>query len=449
MGIDLKSKLFCATIALGVLSSSCWSKSTAIQGAGPAGASDSASLQSASTRASFKASDFPGADAGAQIAAALALFGTLGIKSGIVDATDLNGRQTISSELRIGNDWASSYTVLLGRAYFVTSAKIIVGRGSALVGTPMGSYSWAADLINNPGVRDNTSPDNPRGTVIRAANGAALFPGVVLVGDGSLGTGDGTLAAIQDITIDGNGLNGGTDTWGNGLFVEGAMAVDLTRVAVVGANGHGISLSSISRDGKFFSAGISNLTKVFSSHNGHCGLAISNATDVLITQSQFEFNSTDGVCLSGSRAIRISTSDFGANGRNGLYADNDSSVILNGNQFGNNTEHDLRIVGGWGGSVVSGNQFIGSSFRAAVDSTGGPVSAIFISGDQNSAITGNFINSTPGYPLNSAIHLDGGAHAVAGNAISGIRGPGGAISLTGGATMSTNNLDAMTPPAPK
>lgn len=384
------------------------------------------------TSAVRKAIAFPGANAGEQIAAAQNDLIQSGVSAGIIDASDYSGLQTIDVPLTLGSGFASSFTLILGRATFVVSKTITVGRHGAIIGAPTGS---SPDPTNNA---------SPRTTVFRAADGANLSPGLIQVGSGA--TGDGTAAVLQDLVIDGNTAKSGTAADGDGVYVNLAGAVDLTRVTVVGAGGNGIRLySKTNADGTPASnSGIANLTKVFVTSNGGCGLALVNTSDVLVVQSQFERNGLDGVCLTNSGALRITNSDFGGNHRYGLHATAKSAaLIVTGNQFGNGHQHDLVITGGWGGNVITGNQFIGSGQRDGNDT----YSAISISDTTNSVVTGNFVNmgSATGNRLHSGIALAGGAHAVSGNTISGARGTGGAIALSAGATIATANMDSTTP----
>lgn len=366
-----------------------------------------------------KASDFPGNDAGEKILNAQADLLNHGINAGIIDATDFVGVQKITSRITLGNNWNNSFTLKLGRATFVLSKAIVVGRNSRIEGQAGGQWPWSTGAVANT-----------NSTVLRAADQANLFPALVQLGSGS--DGDGTSACLQDLILDGNFQNGGTAKWGNGILIQGAAA-DLTRLSVLNSGGHGISIVSSS---------INNLHKVFSGNNFACGLAVTNTNDTFVTQSQFEVNGTDGICLNNAGAFRISTSDIGGNTGNGINAFGGStSEIIVGNQFGNNLKHDLFISGGWGANVINGNQFIGSANRSSADT----YSAIFIDQSQNSSISGNFINMASGANrLHSGIRLNSGLHSVAGNTITGSRGPGGAISLGRGAVINAN-ADSTTP----
>lgn len=382
------------------------------------------------TSAVRKAIFFPGKNAGEKILAAQADLINSGFTSGTIDASDFWGVQYITDPLNIGSVWNNSFTLRLGRATYVTSAPIRIGRNSALIGEPTGNWTWS------------TSGGSPYATVIRAADDANLWPAVVMIGGSA--PGDGVAAVVQDIIIDGNRAKHGTAAWGNGIFIDRASGVQITRTSVIYCSGHGISVNS-----SLNSAGVSNgdsggttIGQSWSAYNGACGLALANTGDTFVIQTQFENNNADGVCANNSPALRITNSDFGGNLNSGLSAVNESNaLIVNGNQFGNNVKNDLSITGGWGGHVITGNSFIGSSHRSAPDQ----FSAIVISNTSENSITGNFINTDADQNrLHSGIRLVGGAHVVAGNSIRGKRGPGGAIRLESNAILSTSNLDSTT-----
>lgn len=373
------------------------------------------------------ACSYVGKNAGEQILAAQADLLANGVKAGIIDASCFSGLQSIQTPIQLGSNWDNSFTLLLGPATFVLSARITVGRNSAIKGTPTGSHRWS------------TSNDSPRATVIRAASRANLFPAMILVGGTSVG--DGTSAVIEDVNIDGNYPQQGTATWGNGVFIDRAAAVDLNRVSVTRCGGHGISISSSKdSDGKSSQeSSVAKFSKVLAAVNNGCGLAITSTNDVFVTQSEFEDNKGDGVCVSNSGALRITNSDFGGNQGFGLNAfENSGALIITGNQFGNNSKNDLVISGGWGLNVISANQFIGSGRRLSSN----VYSAIIMNSTTNTTITGNAIHIDQ---LLSGLELVGGSHCVTGNTFIGKRGSHGAIYLGAGATMSNGNLDNTTP----
>lgn len=419
--VMISGVLFLASLPLLILFQNASSSSSA-------GLSLNSSVGSAS--AIRRATDFPGATAGDQILAAQKDILDRGYSTGIIDATDYNGVQAINLDLVLGDNWNTSFTLLLGRATFVVSHPIRLGRASSIQGMSMGAWSWP------------TAGNTPQSTVIRVADGVTLSGPIIQVGD-NLGQGNGTSASISNLVIDGNASKQQSTAWIHGISVlPSAGLVDIRQVSVVQASGYGISLN----------ANNATLSRVFVGGSVGCGLQLSGASDVFVSQSEFENNGGDGICIFNSGALRLAQSDLGGNKGAGLSAaNNSSSLIINGNQFGNNAQNDLVISGGWGANVITGNQFIGSSFRASPDT----LFAILINNTTNTSITGNFISTDSGANrlkagiglngqiTNSAGQLANSVHAVTGNTITGHLAPGNpAIFATSTATVNTTNSSA-------
>src|SRR4051794_14638715 len=64
---------------------------------------------------------FAGADIGQKITNAMNDLICNGITAGVLDARSMTGVQTISQELRIGNNWDNSFTLQLGRVTIETT----------------------------------------------------------------------------------------------------------------------------------------------------------------------------------------------------------------------------------------------------------------------------------------------------------------------------------------
>lgn len=141
------------------------------------------------------ADQFPGGNAGAKIAAALADLPSTG---GTIDARGLTGAQTIATPLTLGvsTDPAKPTTLLLGPGNFTVSNTITVLKQCAVMGTPIG-------------LSVGYQPPAHSGTFLRASS--PNLPSVVQIGDG-INDQSGFAAVLQDMVIDGGGSQGGTQS---------------------------------------------------------------------------------------------------------------------------------------------------------------------------------------------------------------------------------------------
>jgi hypothetical protein len=313
-----------------------------------------------------------GADAGAQIQAALA---ALGSSSGIVDARGLHQAPlAISESLTVGVEGTSGVQLLLGPGKWTVSHSIGVTSESSIVGFPIGMTIGGQDAP---------------ATTLFAANSAGLAE-VVLVGNG---TGGGEAAVLQDIVVDGNKSSGGTTSSGSDILVNGAGRVDLTRVTAQNSAGDGILIQATNGNASC----CHKLTKVMALGNAGSGLDLvglanahsDNPSDVFASQCEFEGNGGSGVRLMNAGAFRVTNSDFGGNGT-GLWNGGISAAeIMEANQFGNQSGHDIQLSGNpnfAGMNIIQGNQFIGSGNRQS------NFDAIQIWYTSDNEIVGNAIN---------------------------------------------------------
>jgi hypothetical protein len=361
----------------------------------------------------------PGADAGEKIYSAMRVAESLpAVDAGLViDARGLVGNQTISRPLNIGGLWTRPVSLLLGQVKLEVRATIHLGRGSSIVGLPLGLWAWQ-------------TPGAPLGSYIYAAKDAGLYS-VIQIGDGiETGNlaGQGTAAVLRDLVVDGNGVllhdpahrnNLGTNPDGSVVLVHSASRIDFTNLSVVQGLGTGIRIQSAD---PLKGAAMPTLLKVNATGNGRNGLEIYKTNDAFIAQSQFEDNGASGVALDGARATRISGSDFGGNQLAGRYLMNGADYLsLSGNQFGNSHGHDLIIDGG-GDNQIANNQFIGSPNRGTNTD-----SAIRLSNSSGNIINGNLVILEN---LLAGINIYGpGSNVVTSNVLKGAVAVGAALKI--------------------
>jgi len=367
------------------------------------------------------ADQFPGADAGARIAAAL---DDLPPEGGVVDARGLTGMQSITTALRIGAPGGKATSLLLGPAVFRTTRTLTVYTNSSIVGIPIGSMGGDVTGTNS---------------LIQAADGARLNA-VIQLGDGTR-EGHGSQSVLQDLVVDGNKDADGTgDGASAAILVNLSQRVELFRVTAQNSKGHGIVF--LSGDSPPF-AGESccaKLAKVMSVFNRLDGLFAYFSEDLFVVQSEFEGNGVAGVELDNSPACRIANSDLGGN-LFGLYAYGVSGGkggglnIITGNQFGN-TGNDLAIVDFGAGRGATDNVIAGNSFIPGPGRPPDTYDAIHIQDSSGNAVTGNVVTGgSTADRLWAGIHIfqtargRGGANAVSGNVVNGAPGTGGAINV--------------------
>jgi len=369
------------------------------------------------------ADQFPGADAGARIAAAL---DDLPPEGGIVDARGFTGVQSITTALRIGAPGGKATSLLLGPAVFRTTSTLTVYTNSSVLGIPIGSMGGDVNGTNS---------------LIQAADGARLNA-VIQLGDGT-SEGHGSQSVLQDLVVDGNKDADGTDDGASAaILVNFSQRVELFRVTAQNSKGHGIVF--LSGDSPPF-AGESccaKLAKVMSVYNGKDGLFAYFSEDLFVVQSEFGGNGVAGVELDNSPACRIANSDLGGN-LFGLYAYGVAGPggkgggynIISGNQFGN-TGHDLALVDFGDGRGATDNVIAGNSFIPGPGRPPDTYDAIHIQDSSGNAVTGNVVvgSSAANRPW-AGIHIfqtargRGGANAVSGNVVNGPAGTGGAINV--------------------
>jgi len=369
------------------------------------------------------ADQFPGADAGARIAAAL---DDLPPEGGVVDARGFTGEQSITTALRIGAPGGKATSLLLGPAVFRTTRTLTVYTNSSIVGVPIGSMGGAVTGTNS---------------LIEAADGARLSA-VIQLGDGT-SEGHGSQSVLQDLVVDGNkDADGTADGASAAILVNLSQRIELFRVTAQNSKGHGIVF--ISGDSPPF-AGESccaKLAKVMSVYNRLDGLFAYFSEDLFVVQSEFEGNGAAGVELDNSPACRITNSDLGGN-LFGLYAygapgpdgKGGGFNLITGNQFGN-TGHDLALVDFGGGRGATDNVIAGNSFIPGPGRPPDTYDAIHIQDSSGNAVTGNVVIAGPAATrLWAGIHIyqtargRGGANAVSGNVVNGPAGTGGAINV--------------------
>lgn len=316
------------------------------------------------------ADEFPGADAGAKIQAAISALGT---SSGVINAQRIRENQNFTEPLTLGIPGESSVELVLGKGGWSVFQPITVLMRSSIVGSPVGTAVGGVDQT---------------ATNVVAASGANLAA-VVQVGDGTFP--GGFNAVLQDLVVDGNKTNGGTAASGAAILANGADRIDVTRVTAQNAAGDGIRVQSSTS----VKACCSNFTKVMAVRNNDEGLELrgtgtKSPNDVMVAQSSFENNAHIGLLLMNASALRVTNSDFGGN-QTGLRAEftagstRSCCQLITGNQFGNQSGHDILMTSAGFPSVINDNYFIGSGRREAGHD------AIQVNSN-GSTITGNFIN---------------------------------------------------------
>ncbi|HLW53585.1 MAG TPA: right-handed parallel beta-helix repeat-containing protein [Candidatus Angelobacter sp.] len=327
------------------------------------------------------AEKFTGTDGGEKIAKCLA---ALPAQGGVCDARELSGQQAAAVGFTVGAPGKPA-ELLLGPVTLMTRGTIHVQAKSSIVGMPAAM-----------GIGSDQSP-----TVIKAADSASL-PAVVQL--------DGSLAVLQDVTVDGN--KSAAPGSGAGILVNQANRVEMFRVTAQNSPGYGIELFSSPRN----ESCCAKLSKIMSLANGGAGLHLANTADVFVSLSEFENNGTFGIELNNSPTARIEHSDIGGNKLDGIriYGTADSPLQANrqmiiGNQFGNNGGHDINIAGYdekgrkqvSTGNLISSNEFIGSPTRPP------GYDAVHVVDSGDNTIVGNSFSAPAGHPYKACIGISG------------------------------------------
>jgi hypothetical protein len=320
---------------------------------------------------------YPGADACAEINAANSAAVAAG--GGIVDARGFQGAQTCAAGIKVGGSNSSTsqnVELLVGRATF-TLPSIVVYNDSTIIG---------------PGITKDTSLYPPANFV--EAAGANSNPFILFTSVSGSGEAN---QLLENLVIDGN-----CRTYVPSYFQGSGTCNNPTGgpgIRLGGGNLRHVVVRAFASDGILLSGGNGGAwTDVISEYNGANGLHAENASDTLISMSQFEANHTNGIELDNSPTFRIEHSDIGDNASLGLYETCTGSSefscgrqIITGNQFGNNAKGDISFIGTNGspavqdseGWVIAANSFVG---RPSTE-TGYPEINIQDSG--YNAITGN------------------------------------------------------------
>lgn len=329
------------------------------------------------------AEKFPGADAGEKIANCIAALPTQG---GICDARELSGQQSAKSGFSVGTA-GKPVELLLGPVTLLVTGTIHIAAKSSIAGMPAAM-----------GIGSDQSP-----SVIKAAANDA--PSAVVEMDGSL-------AVLQDITVDGNKSAAPQGSRTAAILVNKANRVEMFRVTAQNSPGYGIEIYSSPAN----ESCCAKLSKVMAIANGGSGLHLANTADVFISVSEFENNGSFGIELNNSPTARIEHCDIGGNSLDGIRIYGAASSPLQshrqmiiGNQFGNNGRYDINVAGFdeqgrkqvSTGNLISSNQFIGSPTRPA------GYEAIHVVDSGDNTIVGNTFSAPAGHPYKACIGISG------------------------------------------
>jgi hypothetical protein len=374
------------------------------------------------------AEKFPGADAGEKIANCVA---ALPAQGGVCDARELSGPQSAASSFTVGGP-SKPVQLLLGPGTLMVRGTIHIGARSSIVGMPAAM-----------GIGSDQSP-----SVIKAADATSLAAVVEL---------NGSLAVLQDITVDGNKAGVGKGANGVGVLVNRANRVEMFRVTAQNSPGYGIELYSSPRN----ESCCAKLSKIMSIANAGTGMHLANTADVFVSMSEFENNGSFGIEVNNSPTARIQHSDMGGNKLDGIfiYGTGDSPLqshrqMIIGNQFGNNGRYDINVAGYdekskrqvSTGNLISSNQFIGSPTRPA------GYEAIHVVDSGDNTIVGNTFSAPQGHPYKACIGISGERQRpdmVTGNTCT--TSAAGKVGFTGGpTTVFGENLGKASPsPSPR
>ncbi len=360
-----------------------------------------------------RAAEFPGSDACAQIQNAINAAIAQG--GGIVDARAFHGRQVCAAGITVGGSTShGSQNVLLevGNATFFLPS-IVVNNNSSIVGPYQARSATIyppANFVESPGA--NSNPFIRFATVQGSGEAEPL---------------------LENLVIDGN-----CRTWSPRSFPGAGTCKNPTEgpgmIAGLVILRH-VQFRDFAADGIYVTSGNSDAwIDVESYFNGGDGLHLVHASDLFITESQFEANHRYGIETTNSPTLRLTHSDVGGNTEGGWY-DSETAAgpwsgrqIVIGNQFGNNNGNDISWVGydasarrytsdGW---VIVGNSFIGSDSR-----TNNTYSAINIQDSMGNVIVGNYFECGGLHNYNYAVNIHEsapgreGQDTVVGNSILG------------------------------
>ena len=369
------------------------------------------------------ADPFPGADAGAKIAAAIA---DLPATGGTVDARGLEGAQTISSDMFSGI--TKSVRLILGCANYTISATQNLPKSVSIEGC-----TWR-------GIASGS-----KGTILTAA-----FAGPVFSYSNS-GVADPTDISISNMQILGDGATYGA---GNGISINDASGGELRNITIalfgsdnifIGSNSNNIYIrdtySTLATDSNFYLNGAHISLIRASSDGGSNSVEIdSAASDVSILDSHFEGPSSAGLLISGATQTRINSNQFlMTNGGTGISITSGNRNILAANLL----RGTIGTTGISVGATSIENEITGNfvtGFDIALDNSGmSVVSGNILEGDTTglsetshstyySAISGNYISG----PTNSILHNSGNLVIYSLNRLADASGAYKALTLSAG-----------------
>lgn len=271
------------------------------------------------------ASDFPGADCGAKINAALSDGGATARV--FVDQTC---GTTISTAVPIGatqvvefiecGTWTQSAIITAGHLHGVEGVAPWPGGGSMCV-------------------------------ILKQAASTNLTRMIHVTSDA---------ATIKDIELDGTTA---TNTTTDGIFVDGARDVLIQRVKGHAMPDDGLIAQSSSTSNND-AAIVKIVGSIFSGNDGD-GYQCEDLTDTFVSRSGFDGNTGNGIRLVNCSAGRFEQFDIGATTGNGLHITgvNTSSIghgahLISGCNMGGNAAHDIFIEGHDGTGNLSRNNII-------------------------------------------------------------------------------------------
>ena len=260
------------------------------------------------------ADQFPGANAGAKIAAAIA---NLPATGGTVDARGLEGAQTAA-----GFAVPAKVTLLLGATTLTTSAVISLADDSQVVG-----LGWQ--------------------TMILASGFPAGDHSVVANADVTNGN---SRIVLRDVKVDANKAgNSAPATLSAVRFIKCAECIVERVWATNAKGGNGCGLR--------FEYGSNNtMSRVLAEHSDNIGLSIAVETGWLISDSTARFNAGNGIDSGiGSSSGKLVGSESVSNGGAGFNPDSSGDLEIIGNNFSLN-QNGLAITNPQKRMAVTGNR---------------------------------------------------------------------------------------------
>lgn len=361
------------------------------------------------------AANFPGADCGAKINAAIT---ALSSSPGEVWVDSRCG-MTISTAVTIGAQQVLRF--VQGGVWTISNT--ITSSGS-IIGEAVGSSI-------------------PNGTTValKQANSTNLAYMVRLASPG---------ASIENIEVNGNKANN-SSTATIGIDVYRATSTVLRYNYVHDTHGVGIEDESTSESSEDANVMLADHNFMYNT-DGDC-MQINNAPDAVLTQNFFENCVGHGLQLNNSGGARITgTNDFGIDTLSGLYITGTTTgsgspfVIVTGNQFGNNLSHDIEVVGRISSTNISFNNTItGNMFFSGSGKTSNTYDAIRLEDSFGNAVSGNAIDSSTSgaykYGIDAVSTGNSGIDSWTGNTLDGSFGTAACLTISE-VTISTGNTDA-------